>query len=161
MKETNMIRFTTALAVVAIAIAAPIAQAEPSFGSSVPLDPAIASAIQAHHFEYRLHDLPLTGGVQADSKTVSLDPAIASAIQTRRESNPHHLTHAATNVGPLDPAIARATQQRNSGTRVATAATSSFNWSDFALGAGAMLFVAVVLGSLLTIKSKQSTRLSV
>jgi hypothetical protein len=134
-----MIRFTTALALVTIAVAVPTAQAEPSFGRSIPLDPAIAAAVQTHSLASGPHHL-----------------THAPAVQTHRLAyGPHHLP------GPLDPAIAAAIEQRGSETQPQSAATSGFDWSDFTVGAGVMLGFVFALGSLLIIKSRQSARLGV
>ena len=134
-----MIRFITALALVAIAVADPTAQAEPSFAPTGPLDPAIAAAVQTHRLASGPHHL-----------------THAPAVQTHGVAyGPHHLP------GPLDPAIAAAIQQRGSETQLQSAATSGFDWSDFTVGAGVMLVVVFMLGSLLIIRSKQSARLSI
>jgi hypothetical protein len=136
MKEKTMIRFSISLALVAVAITVPVAQAE-SYG---PLDPPIAAAIQMHRLDYGPLDPPIAAAIQMHQRDYGpLDPAIAAAIQTRRSAE-----------SPRPLAV-----------RVDGAV---FDWGDFAVGAGATLALMLALAGMRkgvsTVRSRHSAGFS-
>jgi hypothetical protein len=139
-KEKTVIRFTTTLALIAIAIAVPVAQARPFYG---PVDPTMATAIRMHP-------------AVSEQSYGPLDPTIATAIRM----------HPAV-YGPHDLPLSAAIQTPLAAARqpVAVAASSTgFDWGDFGVGAAAMLGLVLALGSLRkgvsTVRSRQSEGLA-
>jgi len=131
-----MIRISITLALVVIATAVPVAQAE-RYG---PVDPPIAAAIQTHRLDYGRLDPPIAAAIQAHRLDYGpLDPPIATAIRV------HGIAAQPQTVGvPVDVA--------------------GFDWADFAAGAGAMFALVLALASLRTaifvIRSRRSEELS-
>jgi hypothetical protein len=157
-----MIRTTITLAFAAIAIAVPVAQAESpdAFERAVSIHHHALSA-NAGQVERRspdVQDAALAARLRHqgdDASYAPLDPAIATAIEARRRLSG----------APLDPAIATAIRtHRSSAASVPTTAApvsqDRFDWSDFAVGAGAVLALVLALGRLrrgvLTLRTKQA-----
>jgi hypothetical protein len=142
MKEKTMIRITTTLALLAIAIAVPVAKAEPP--------DAFERAVIAHRDALNADAVP----IERHPPDVQ-DAAFAAQLQNRSD----HLSY-----GPIDPGIAAAIRMHRSSAAPGPTATGvnsdRFDWSDFGIGAGAMLALVLSLGSLrkgaLTVRARRS-----
>jgi hypothetical protein len=125
-----MIRITTTLALLAIAIAVPVAQAEPP--------DAFERAVIAHRDALNAHAVP----IERHSPDVQ-DAAFAAQLRSRSDR---------LSYGPLDPGIAAAIRMHRSAAVPAPTATgvnsSGFDWAYSGMGAGAMLALVLSLSSL-------------
>jgi hypothetical protein len=163
MKEKTMIRITASLALLAIAIAVPVAQAEPSDAferaviahrhalnaDAVPPD-AFERAVLAHR------DALNAPAVKIERRSPDVqDAAFVAQVRSRSDR---------LSYGPLDPAIAAAIRMRRTSAvpgPIASGVNSDrFDWSDSGIGAGAMLALVLALGSLrkgaLTVRARRS-----
>jgi hypothetical protein len=168
MKEKTMIRITTTLALLAFAMAVPVAQAEApdaferaviahrhALNADAVAPDAFERAVAAHRDALNARAVP----IERHPPDVQ-DAAVAAQLRSRSDR---------VSYGPLDPGIAAAIRNHRSAAvpgPVATGVNSGgFDWSDAGVGAGAMLAVVLSLSSLrkgaLIVRARRSQALEV
>jgi hypothetical protein len=168
LKENTMIKITITLALLASAMAVPVAQAEPpdaferaviahrhALNADAVGPDAFERAVAAHRDALNAPAVP----IERHSPDVQ-DAAVGAQSRSRSDR---------VSYGPLDPAIAAAIRTHRSAVASGPTArgdmSDRFDWSDFGVGAGAMLALVLSIGTLrrgaLIVRARQSQALKV